>query len=120
MRIFSGRRTLNLFKIKCQKTKPCYTEPRFCLIEKACKKYFSFIHDYVNCCNIAGVDTQGVNWNIGKMTLLRNLGKSVRVRAYPQTVRHAKHVWGSVGFLFRGFYLEKISMTAIYGIFSTC
>ena len=51
--------------------------------------------------------------NVRKMMFLKNLGKSVRLR-------HIKHGWGSVGFLFKGFCLEKISMNAIFRTFSMC
>ena len=55
--------------------------------------------------------------NVGKMKFLRHLGKSIRLRAYPPTVRHVKRGWESMVFLFRGFCLEKISMNAILGHF---
>ena len=57
--------------------------------------------------------------NGGKMKFLRNLGKSVRLRDYPRTLRHIKRGWGSVG-SFRGFCLQKISMNGIFRTFSTC
>ena len=47
------------------------------------------------------------------MTFLRHLGKSVRLKPSPHTIRHVKQSWGSGGFLFRVFCLEKISMNPI-------
>ena len=55
--------------------------------------------------------------NVGKKKFLRNLGKSIRLRAYPRILRHIKRGWGSVEF-FRGFCLQNISMNAICRTFS--
>ena len=53
----------------------------------------------------------------GRMMFLRHLGKSVKLKAYPRTVRCVKCNWWSGGFLFTVFCLEKISMNAIFRTF---
>ena len=58
--------------------------------------------------------------HFGKMTFLRHLEKSVRLKAYPRTLRRIKRSWGSGGFLLRAFCLGRISMNAFFRTFSTC
>ena len=55
--------------------------------------------------------------NLGKMMFLRHLGKSVKLKTYPCTIRHVKGRWGSVGFPF-GFFVLKRSLWILFlGIF---
>ena len=51
------------------------------------------------------------------MMFLRHLGKSVKLKTYPCTIRHVKGRWGSGGFPF-GFFVLKRSLWILFlGIF---
>ena len=47
--------------------------------------------------------------NFGKTMFLRHLGKSVRLKAYPHTLKHVKRSWG-LGFFCLGFFALKRSL----------
>ena len=61
--------------------------------------------NFCNFCNACRVLIR----NFGKMTFLRHLGKSVKLKTYPRTVRCVKRSWGS-GFFCLGFFVLKRSL----------
>ena len=67
--------------------------------------------------NFQGNQDRELARNCRKMMLLRHLGKSISLKAYPCTVRHVKDILGS-GFFCLGFFcLQKISMNRFLGHF---
>ena len=66
-------------------------------------------------CKKCGLGTissdSGLTRNFGKMTFLRYLGKSVRLKAYPRTVRCVKRRSGSGGFCLGFFVLKRSPWT---------
>ena len=51
--------------------------------------------------------------NFGRITFLRYLGKSVKLKAYQCHVRHVKHSWGSGSFCL-GLFILKISLYTLF------
>ena len=56
--------------------------------------------------------------NFGKITFLRHLGKLVRQKTYPHTVRHVEHSWGSGSFFSVFFVLKRSLLMLFLGPFS--